>query len=149
MRITFSAAPPCAGPDSAATAAVAAAYNSASVPATTRAVNDEAFDPCSACSTMSTSITLAASALGATPFSMYRKFAAWPRVGLAGTGARPLRMWWCAVTMIGTRAVKRTPLRKVASGELSAASSSNAASAETAVRSTVIGCACLIASISW
>ncbi|MNC91491.1 hypothetical protein D3C83_77630 [compost metagenome] len=70
MRMTFSAAPPCAGPESAATAAVIAPCRSASVPATTRAANDEAFEPCSACSTMSISIRRAASALGAFPFSM-------------------------------------------------------------------------------
>ena len=47
----------------------------------------------------------------------------------------------CAATIIGTCDVRRTPLRSVASGELSAASGSNAASADTAVRSTSIGCA--------
>ncbi len=70
MRITFSAAPPWDGPDSAAIAAVIAACRFASVPATTRAVNAEAFEPCSACRIMSTSISRAASALGAVPFSM-------------------------------------------------------------------------------
>jgi hypothetical protein len=43
--------------------------------------------------------------------------------------------------IIGTCDVSRTPLRSVASGELSATSASNAASAEVAVRSTSIGCA--------
>jgi hypothetical protein len=38
--------------------------------ATTRAVKAEAFEPCSACRIMSTSISLAASALGSAPFSM-------------------------------------------------------------------------------
>jgi hypothetical protein len=70
MFITFSAAPPCAGPDSAAIAAVIAACRLASVPATTRAVKDDAFEPCSACRIMSVSISRAASALGAAPFSM-------------------------------------------------------------------------------
>ncbi len=70
MSITFSAAPPWAGPDSAAMAAVTAACRFASVPATTRAVNDDAFEPCSACRIMSVSISRAASALGAVPLSM-------------------------------------------------------------------------------
>jgi hypothetical protein len=51
-------------------AAVIAACRFASVPATTRAVNAEAFDPCSACRIMSVSISFAASALGGLPFSM-------------------------------------------------------------------------------
>ena len=49
-------------------------------------------------------------------------------------------MWWCAVTITGTWEVSRTPLRRVASGELSPVSGSNAASADTAVRSTSMGC---------
>ena len=49
-------------------------------------------------------------------------------------------MWWCAVTIIGTCEVRRIPLRRVASGELSPVSGSNAASADTAVRKTSMGC---------
>ena len=107
---------------------------------TTRAVNEDALEPCSACSTMSVSISAHASALGASPLSMWRKFAAWPRSARAATGSRPWRMWWCAVTIIGTCEVSRMPLRRVASSVLSPVSGSNAASAETAVRSTSIGC---------
>ena len=70
MRITFSAAPPWAGPDSAATAAVREACRLASVPVTTRAAKDEALEPCSACRTMSTSMSRAASSLGSSPLSM-------------------------------------------------------------------------------
>ena len=70
MRITFSAAPPCAGPESAATAAVMPACRFASVLTTTRAVKEDAFEPCSACSTMSVSISAQASSLGASPLSM-------------------------------------------------------------------------------
>ena len=70
MCITFSAAPPWAGPESAATAAVIPACRFASVLTTTRAVNDEAFEPCSAWSTMSVSSSDAASSLGASPLSM-------------------------------------------------------------------------------
>ena len=141
MCITFSAAPPCAGPESAATAAVMPAWRFASVLTTTLAANDDAFEPCSACSTMSVSINDAASSLGASPLSMYRKFAAWPSPASAGTGSRPWRMWWCAVTIIGACEVSRIPLRRVASSELSPVSGSNAASADTAVRSTSMGCA--------
>ena len=49
-------------------------------------------------------------------------------------------MWWCAVTIIGTCEVSRMPLRRVASSVLSPVSGSNAASAETVVRSTSMGC---------
>ena len=45
---TRAGAPPCSGPDSAPTAALSAAATSAPVEATTRAVNVEAFMPCSA-----------------------------------------------------------------------------------------------------
>ena len=68
--MTFSAAPPWAGPESAAMAAVTAACRSASVLVTTRAVKEEALEPCSAWSTMSVSMSLAASPLGASPFSI-------------------------------------------------------------------------------
>lgn len=74
--MTFSAAPPCAGPDNAPMAAVTAANTFAPVPVTTRAAKDEAFEPCSACRIRSLSISVAACSLGRTPFNMYRKFAA-------------------------------------------------------------------------
>jgi hypothetical protein len=45
---TRDGAPPCSGPDSAPTALDSAAATSAPVEATTRAVNVEAFMPCSA-----------------------------------------------------------------------------------------------------
>jgi hypothetical protein len=45
---TRDGAPPCSGPDRAPTAALSAAATSAPVEATTRAVNVEAFMPCSA-----------------------------------------------------------------------------------------------------
>jgi hypothetical protein len=92
---------------------------------------------------MSVSIRRAASALGGEPCSMCRKFAAWPSRGSGATGARPLRMCWCAATIIGTCELRRMPLRTIASGELSATSGSKAASADTAVRSTSIGWAAL------
>ena len=125
-------------------AAVIAACRFASVPATTRAVNADAFEPCSACRIMSMSISRAASALGGVALAASTGNS--PRGRAAGsgaTGSRPLRMCSCAATIIGTCDVSRMPLRSVASGELSATSGSNAASAETAVRSTSIGCASL------
>ena len=82
-----------AGPESAATAEVIPACRFASVLTTTLAVNDDAFEPCSACSTMSVSISDAASSLGGSPLSMWRKFAACPRSALAATGSRPCRRW--------------------------------------------------------
>jgi hypothetical protein len=51
----------------------------------------------------------------------------------------------CAATIIGTCEVRRTPLRSVAAADLSAVSGSNAASADTTVRSTSIGCALFMA----
>ena len=42
------------------------------MPMTTRAAKEEAFDPCSACNTISVSISLAASSLGRSPFSILR-----------------------------------------------------------------------------
>jgi len=48
-------------------------------------------------------------------------------------------MWLWAVTIIGTWEIRRMPLRRVASGDLSETSGSKAASAETAVRSTSMG----------
>ncbi len=113
------------------------------MPATTRAVNAEAFEPCSACRMRSTSIRRAAVALGALPVSICRKLAACERRGSGAGTARPRRIASCAATIIGTCDVRRTPFRSVASGELSAASGSKAASADTAVRSTSIGCASL------
>ena len=141
--ITSSAAPPWAGPERAATAAVTAACSVASVPVTTLAVNDDALEPCSAWSTKSLSISLAASSDGASPFSMVRKLAAWLKFISGATGSPPARIWWCAVTIIGTWLVRRMPFLSVASGDLSSASSSKAASAETAVLSTSMGWAAL------
>jgi len=48
IGFTYAGAPPCSGPDSAPTAAESAAPQSAPVEATTRAVNVDAFSPCSA-----------------------------------------------------------------------------------------------------
>jgi len=48
--------------------------------------------------------------------------------------------WWAAM-MTGSCDVSRTPLRRVAAGDLSATSESKVASADAAVRRTSIGCA--------
>ena len=48
IGFTYAGAPPCSGPESAPTAAESAAPASAPVEATTRAVNVDAFKPCSA-----------------------------------------------------------------------------------------------------
>jgi hypothetical protein len=48
IGFTYAGAPPCSGPESAPTAADSAAPQSAPVDETTRAVNVEAFSPCSA-----------------------------------------------------------------------------------------------------
>ena len=54
-------------------------------------------------------------------------------------GAWPLRMRWCAATMVGVCAVILSPLRSVASWEMSSTSGSNAARAEMPVRSASMG----------
>src|SRR5438874_9004561 len=48
IGLTYAGAPPCSGPERAPTAAESAAPQSAPVEATTRAVNVDAFTPCSA-----------------------------------------------------------------------------------------------------
>ena len=73
------------------------------------------------------------------PLGVARKFAASPRRGFGATGALPRRIRSQAATSVGSRAVSRIDLRSVASRELSAASGSNAESADTPVRSTSIG----------
>ena len=66
----------------------------------------------------------------------------------AGQAAKICNNMLLAVSMIGTCEVSRTPLRMVASTELSSTSGSKAPSAETAVRSTSMGCACLTRAMS-
>ena len=58
IGITYAGAPPCSGPDSAPTADDSAAPQSAPVDAITRAVNVEAFSPCSAVQIQYVSIAL-------------------------------------------------------------------------------------------
>ena len=58
----------------------------ACVPMTTRAANEEALEPCSACSTKSVSSSLAASAEGFSPLSIQRKLAAWAEILVRGNG---------------------------------------------------------------
>ena len=76
MCMTASLAPPCSGPLSAPIAATTAEYRSVSVEVTTRAVNVEALNECSAYSTIerlnaSTTVSSASS-----PKVIQRKFAA-------------------------------------------------------------------------
>ena len=68
--MTASFAPPCSGPLREAIAAVVAEWMSASVEATTRAVNVDAFIVWSACSTRHMSRVRASSSFGSMPFSM-------------------------------------------------------------------------------
>ena len=58
IGFTYAGAPPCRGPESAPTAEDSAAPQSAPVEATTRAVNVEAFNPCSAVQIQYVSIAL-------------------------------------------------------------------------------------------
>ena len=69
-------APPCSGPFSAEIAATIAECMSAFVPATTRAVNVDAFISCSAWRIIAISNARASSAVGASPRSIVRKFSA-------------------------------------------------------------------------
>jgi hypothetical protein len=77
---------------SAAIAAVIAENMSASVEATIRAVNVEAFIVWSAYSTNVVSITSASSWDGSRPSSMWRKFAACGSLLLGGTISWPVRI---------------------------------------------------------
>ena len=60
IGLTYAGAPPCSGPERAPTAAESAAPQSAPVEATTRAVNVDAFTPCSAVQIQYVSIALTA-----------------------------------------------------------------------------------------
>ena len=76
MAIAAWLAPPCSGPLRAQIAATIAECMSAFVPATTRAVNVDAFISCSAWRIIATSKARASAAVGASPRSIVRKFSA-------------------------------------------------------------------------
>ena len=91
ISIAAMLAPPCNGPFSAQIAATIAECMSAFVPATTRAVNVDAFISCSACRIIATSNARASSAVGASPRSIVRKFSAYPSDGSGSTAGWPRR----------------------------------------------------------
>ncbi len=74
--MTSALAPPWSGPFSVAIAATMAECMSVSVAAATRAAKVEALSSWSACRISATSKARVATALGRSPVSMYRKFAA-------------------------------------------------------------------------
>jgi len=70
----------------------------------TRAVNVEALSPWSITVLRYVSSPRTRAATGSSPFSMYRKFAAWPRSDRGATGARSWRSRENVETMVGNRA---------------------------------------------
>jgi hypothetical protein len=105
-------------------AAVIAECMSASVEATTRATNVDAFMVWSACRIRQMSKARAASSSGSDPDSMYRKLAACGSLGFDGIGSSPERRRWNVVIRVGNRATSRRAFRSLASADWSQPSGS-------------------------
>ena len=100
-------------------AAVTAECRSERVDATTRAVNVEALNSCSAYTIIEKSSDRAASGVGLVPRSMNNRFAACELSGSGASGSLPCNRRYRAAITTGSCAIKRSAFRKLASRLLS------------------------------